>query len=120
MKTVGLSANGLLLGLHVGQQLHIVLAPNWTAPRPVAPDAVTAPLQPLRADAAVGYPAPGPASAMFTAVRPGVAQVSAHTDSGCLHTHPMCALPVRLFSLTVKVLPAPGTPAGPLPRSPNS
>jgi hypothetical protein len=118
METVGLSANGSLLVLQVGQQLRVVLGPDWTAPRPVAADAVTAPLQPLRTDSVVGYPAPGPASATFTAVRPGVAQVSARTDSGCLHTHPMCALPVRLFSLTVKVLPAPGTPAGPLPQSP--
>jgi hypothetical protein len=118
MRTVGLSANSSLLVLHVGQRLRVVLAPDWTAPRAVAPDAVTAPLQPLRTDSAVGYPAPGSASATFTAVRSGVALVSAHTDSRCLHTHPMCALPVHLFSLTAKVLPAPGTPAGPLPRSP--
>jgi hypothetical protein len=54
MKTVGLSANGLLLGLHVGQQLRVVLAPDWTVPRAVAADAVTAPLQPLRNEAAAG------------------------------------------------------------------
>lgn len=117
MRTVGLDVNGSALVLVVGQRLRVALGSGWTPPRATA-GIVTAPLQPLRTDSAVGYPTPGPASATFTAARPGVAQVSAHTDSGCLHTHPTCAMPVQLYALTVRVLPPPGTPAGPQPQRP--
>jgi hypothetical protein len=104
-----------VITLHVGQRLTVTLAVNWTAPRAVAGPSVTAPLQPLRLDSAVGFPAMVPASATFTAVRTGSASVSAHTDYACLHSKPACLPAQHTFSVAVQVLPAPGGRAGPQP-----
>lgn len=112
---VGLEADGRVITLQVGQRLTVTLAINWTAPRALAGPSVTAPLQPLRQDAATGFPALVPASATFTAVRTGSAAVTAHTDYACLHTKPACLPAQRAFSMTVQVLPAPGGRAGPQP-----
>jgi len=110
------TANGRSIELYVGQQLVVRLAAGWTAPAATTAPDVTATLQPLRSDTAVGFPAAGPASARFTAVRTGTATISARTDYACLHTTPRCALPQRLFSVAVRVRPRPGQGGGPLPK----
>jgi hypothetical protein len=116
-----LAANGTVVIVRVGQQLVVELAEHWTAPAAAAAAASgTAPLQPLRRDRAQGFPVTGAASATFTAVRVGSAVVTASTDYACLHATPACALPQRLFSITVQVLPRPGQGAGPLPVPPPS
>lgn len=61
-------------------------------------------------------PAPGRASAVFTATRIGGATVTAETDYACRHVGPQCELPQRVFSLAVRVLPPAGQGAGPLPQ----
>ncbi|MGH8961098.1 MAG: hypothetical protein ACRDWT_07800 [Jatrophihabitantaceae bacterium] len=42
--------------------------------------------------------------------------MTAHTDYACLHATPRCLPPQRSFTLTVRVLPARGGAAGPLPK----
>ena len=111
---VGLASNGGQIELRVYQRLRVVLAGSWTAPQAAAAGE-GAGLAPLRRDAAHGYPAPGAAWALFTAVRKGAGVVTAHTDYACLQTHPMCARAQQEFSLTVVVVPPPGQGAGPLP-----
>ena len=114
---VGLSFNGGRIELQVSERLRVELAGSWSPPQ-AAVAGEGAGLAPLRRDSAQGYPAPGPAWALFTAVRKGPAVVTAHTDFGCFHTHPMCAMPQERFSLTVLVVPPPGQGAGPLPVPP--
>jgi hypothetical protein len=99
--------------------LAVTLAPNWTAPRAgLRAPGVASTLSPLRARGAVGFPAAGTAAATFTAVRTGTARIEAHTDYTCLHTRPACRPPQQTFTLTVTVLPAPGSRVGPLPVPP--
>jgi hypothetical protein len=115
--TAGLAQDGETVTLQLGQRLRVLLAANWTPPQahPSGRDA-TASLQPLRTDAARGFPAAESGTATFTAIRTGVAVVTAHTDFGCLHTSPRCLPPQRSYSLTVRVLVPPGRGAGPLPK----
>jgi hypothetical protein len=108
---VALTSNGRTVVLTMGRRLVVTLAAGWTAPRAAATaTSVTAPLQPLTTMAAVGYPAPGVASATFRAVRTGEARVTA-----CLHSDPTCSAQQQ-FALTVRVLPPTGTGGGPLPQ----
>jgi hypothetical protein len=113
----GLAQDGQTVTLQTGQRLHVVLAANWTPPQAQSSgDSVTAALQPLRTDGTRGFPAAKVGAAEFTAVRTGSAVVTAHTDFACLHTTPRCLPPQQSFTLTVRVLPPPGTGAGPLPK----
>jgi hypothetical protein len=97
------SDNGAAVTLRVGQHLVLTLAGSWTPPRAApAPGAVGLP---LRIDASRGYPNPSPATAQFSAVAAGIAQVIAVTDAACLHTRPRCLMAQRSFTLTVHVLP---------------
>jgi hypothetical protein len=112
-----LESNGGTVVLTVGLRLVVTLAVNWTPPKAMAVGSgVTAELQPLRAVSSAGFPAPGVASATFTAVRPGTAAIVAVTDYPCLHATPVCALPQREFMVTVRVRPPTGTCGGPLPK----
>jgi hypothetical protein len=114
---VGLESNGSTVVLTVGRRLVVTLAANWTPPKGMAAgSSVTAELQPLRAVSSVGFPATVAASAVFLAVRPGIATVFAETDYRCLHATPMCALPQQEFTVTVRVLPPRGTGGWPLPK----
>jgi hypothetical protein len=111
---VGLSDNGRRVELRRGQRLQVELSGAWTAPV-AGPVGEGAGLQVLHRDSAEGTSAQGPAVAMFTAVRVGLASVVAFEDVPCLHTQPMCAHPQGHFELTVLVTPPPGMSAGPLP-----
>ncbi|MDQ6851825.1 MAG: hypothetical protein M3070_18165 [Actinomycetota bacterium] len=115
--SVGLAMDGRVVTLHRGQRLWVILAKNWTPPTARGASGEAGPgLQPLRSDSARGYPAPGRASAVFTATRIGGATVTAKTDYACRHVSPQCELPQRVFSLAVRVLPPAGQGAGPLPQ----
>jgi hypothetical protein len=111
---VGLSDNGRQVELRRGQRLRVELSGAWTAPV-AGPVGEGAGLQVLHRDSAKGSSAQGPAVAVFTAVRVGLAAVQAIEDVPCLHTQPMCARPQGHFELTVLVIPPPGVSAGPLP-----
>jgi hypothetical protein len=111
---VGLSADGQRVDLHIGQRLDVTLGPSWTPPGLAVQD-TGAMLQPLRVDSAQGYPANASAFASFTAIRRGATTITAHSDFACLHAAARCALPTRLFTLTVVVVPPTGQGAGPLP-----
>lgn len=114
---IGLPDNGKTVTIWTGQHLAVTLAANWTPPQAqTADNSVTAGLQPLRTDSAQGYPAAVAGTATFTALRAGTAVITAHTDLACLHTTPRCLRPQQSFAVTVRVLPPPGTGAGPLPK----
>lgn len=58
----------------------------------------------LRADSTSGgYPAEGPATATFTAIGKGIAQITSTTDAACLHSEPACMIPQQQFTVTVRV-----------------
>ena len=105
------SLDGKQIQLRVGQRLVVRLA-TCSYDRP----GVTAMLQPLRVDAAAGFPATGPALARFNAVRTGTATVAVHTDYRCLNAMPRCALPQQFFSVAVRVLAPASHGGGPLPK----
>ncbi len=113
----GPSDNGRQLMLQVSQRLQVQLPDGWTAPQ-AAVAGEGAALMPLRRDAAQGYPRPGPAWALFTALRKGTATVTAHADPTCAHSTPRCAPPDQTFSLTVVAVPPIGQRAGPRPLPP--
>jgi hypothetical protein len=97
------SDNGAAVALRIGQHLVLTLTGSWTAPEAApAPGAVESP---LRTEARRGYPDPPPATAQFSAVAVGTAQVVAVTDAACLHTEPRCLMAGRSFTVTVHVLP---------------
>lgn len=50
-----------------------------------------------------GYPARGAMRALFLAVRPGTAEVSASSDLPCLHSTPRCLLAQRVWAVRVIV-----------------
>lgn len=102
---VGLSSDGRVVVLRVGQRLRVSLAPNWTPPEMSLATSGTGSPPPLRRDSAQGYPMAGTASAEFTATSVGTATISAHTDFSCLHIRPVCALPQRFVRITVQVRP---------------
>jgi hypothetical protein len=97
------SDNGAAVTLRVGQHLVLTLAGSWTPPR-AAPTPGTVGV-PLRTDTSRGYPNLSPATAQFSAIAVGIAEVIAVTDAACLHTRPRCLMAQRGFTLTVHVLP---------------
>jgi hypothetical protein len=50
-----------------------------------------------------GYPSRLPGRAAFRAVRPGAAAILSGTNARCLHADPPCAIPQRLWRVTVVV-----------------
>jgi hypothetical protein len=113
----GIDSDGRSVTLQVGQTLVVSLPAGWTAPAAGPAQTDTAPsLQPLRTDVARGFPVGGQSYSRFTAIRVGMAVVSANTDATCLHMTPRCAIPQQLFELHVIVHPVPGGGGGPLPK----
>lgn len=97
------SNDGAAVTLRVGQYLVLTLAGSWTPPRAATvPGAVGSP---LRTDASRGYPDSSPATAQFSAVAIGTAQITAVTDAACFHIRPPCRMAQRMFGVTVHVLP---------------
>jgi hypothetical protein len=97
------SFDGATLTLRVGQHLLLVLGGSWTPPRAAILAGTATP--PLRTDSSDGYPAPPPATALFTAFSIGTTTITAVTDAACLHTAPRCLMAQRMFAVTVHVLP---------------
>lgn len=91
------SFDGSVVALRVGQHLMLTLAGPWTPPRTAG--------SPLQTDASRGYPDSPPATAMFSAVATGTAQITAGTEAACLHATPRCLIAQRTFVLSVHVLP---------------
>ena len=44
-----------------------------------------------------------PARAVFHAIAPGTATLSAISDTACLHAHPACSVPQQVWTVTVVV-----------------
>jgi hypothetical protein len=86
--------------LRPGQRVTVALAArgllSWHVPAP-AGAAVK------RVGASGGYPARQPARAVFLAVQPGRATLSAIDDMACLHTQPACLPPQQVWLVTVIV-----------------
>ena len=73
-----LSLIGGRIELQVSERLRVELAGSWTPPQRggCRVDGVVI-------DAGQGYPEPGPARVLFTAVRKGARVMRAHTDYAC-------------------------------------
>lgn len=91
--------SGAVVNLRVGQQVTVVLAPAFMAWH--VPSATGAVLR--RVSASGGYPGRQPARAVFLAVAPGTAVLSAESDTACLHAHPRCMVPQQLWQATIRV-----------------
>lgn len=86
-----------------GQVITVVLGGQgmlmWNPPRLAG--AVPGVLRQLAASG--GYPSMAPARASYRAVRAGTAAILSGTNARCLHSHPPCAIPQRLWRVTVVV-----------------
>lgn len=107
--------NGATVRLHPGQRVTIALAArgmfSWHVP--AATGAAV-----MKISGSGGYPGKQPARAVFRAVGPGRATLSAVDDAACLHAQPACLLSQQAWQVTVIVTPfippADGGPATPL------
>jgi len=95
--TVAEDDSGKTIRLKVGQKL-VVRLPSEYRPATAADQQVL-----VRTSATGGYPTTREMVAVFEARRGGQASVEASTDYACLHATPSCALPQRLWSVTVVV-----------------
>jgi hypothetical protein len=97
--TLTAADSGAVVRLRIGQQVTVVLAPDveqWHLPAASG----TA----LRlVSASGGFPGHQPARAVFRAVSPGTALLSSTSDAACLHAHPRCMIPQRVWQATVIV-----------------
>jgi len=91
--------SGAVVYLRVGQQVIVVLTPDFMAWHP--PTAAGTVLR--RVSASGGFPGRQPARAVFLAVAPGTAVLTAESDTACLHAHPPCMVPQQLWQVTVRV-----------------
>jgi hypothetical protein len=91
---------GAVVRLRPGQRVTVALAAqglfSWHVP-------AAAGVAVRRASASGGYPGRRPARAMFVAVRPGRAALTATDDTACLHTRPACAPGQQEWRVTVVV-----------------
>lgn len=98
--TVTVADDGVVLFLGLGQSVTVVLNADgpfsWHVPT-VAGTAVSA------TSAGGGYPGAQPAMATFDAVQPGTVTLTAYDDIPCLHSHPPCLPPQRMWRATVVV-----------------
>jgi hypothetical protein len=108
--------SGATVPLHPGQRVTVTLAGRGTFSWHV-PAATGAAV--MRISASGGYPGKQPARAVFWAVGPGRATLSAVDDAACLHAHPACRLSQQAWRAMVVVTPfippadgGPATPAG--------
>jgi hypothetical protein len=97
--TLTAADNGQVVNVRVGQTVTVALAPDFMAWH--LPAAAGAALR--RVSASGGYPSRQPARAVFLAVAPGTAVLSAESDMACLHAHPRCMVPQQLWHVTVRV-----------------
>jgi hypothetical protein len=97
--TLTAAARGAVVYLRVGQQVTVILAPGFQAFH--QPRATGTALRPVSASG--GYPGQRPARAVFRAVAPGTATLSAVSDTACLHAHPPCMVPQQTWTATVHV-----------------
>jgi hypothetical protein len=101
--TVTISDDGVTVKIVPGQLITVLLGSQgtlqWTRPRLAGPAAAV--LRQLSASG--GYPSQAPARAAFRAVQAGTAVILSSTDARCLHAHPACAIPERLWRVTVVV-----------------
>jgi hypothetical protein len=97
--TLTAADNGAVVYLHSGQQVTVVLAPEfeqWHLPA-VSGTALR------QVSASGGFPGKQPARAVFVAVASGTAQLSSTSDAACLHAHPRCMIPQQVWQATVIV-----------------
>ena len=96
--TLGVPDAGRTVTVRVGQRVVISLqSGSWLLPETSAPDVL------LRSATDGGYPTPRPATATFTAVRTGPAELTATSDLACAHTTPRCLVATRRWSVQVDV-----------------
>lgn len=97
--TLTAADNGRVVSVRAGQTVAVVLAPDFEAwHRPAAAGGA------LRGvSASGGFPGRQPARAVFVAVAPGTAVLSAESDAACLHAHPRCMIAQQLWHVTVRV-----------------
>jgi hypothetical protein len=97
--TLTVADNGAVVYLRVGQQVTVVLTPAFMAWHlPIAGGSAL-----RRVSASGGFPGRQPARAVFLAVAPGTAILSAESDTACLHARPPCMVPQQLWHVTVRV-----------------
>jgi hypothetical protein len=86
-----------------GQAITVVLDAQgmlrWNRPRLAG--SATGVLRQLSASG--GYPSAAPAQASYRAVRVGTVAIFSGTNARCLHAQPPCAIPQRLWRITIVV-----------------
>jgi hypothetical protein len=97
--TLTATDSGAVVHLHTGQQVTVVLAPDFEQWHLPAASGTAVRL----VSASGGYPGKQPARAVFLAVAPGTAQLSSTSDAACLHAHPRCMIPQQVWQATVIV-----------------
>lgn len=100
MITVTDSASGETIMLHLGQSLRIMLSGSsidrWSTPSASDPSI-------LQGQPSGILPTPGSAIAQFRGAAVGQATVTASEDPDCRNLTPPCAMPSRVFTLTVDI-----------------
>jgi hypothetical protein len=98
--TLTTADNGATVQLHRGQQITVALGSrglfSWHIPA-VTGAAVT------KVSSSGGYPGRWPARAVFLAVQPGSATLTALDDTACLHAQPACEPAQHTWQVTVVV-----------------
>jgi hypothetical protein len=98
--TLTTAGSGGTVRLRTGQRVSVVLVAqglfSWHVP--AATGAAVA-----RTSASGGYPGRRPARAVFLAVRPGTATLTAIDDTACLHTQPACLPAQQVWHVTIIV-----------------
>jgi hypothetical protein len=85
------------LHVRVGQLIRVRLEQGTWDP----PESSSAAVE--RRSSSGGYPTDHPVDALFEAVSPGTAELSASSDAACFHTEPRCMMPTRLWQVHVVV-----------------
>jgi hypothetical protein len=91
--------NGATVHLRPGQRVTVVLAPDFEQWHPATASGSAVRL----ISAGGGYPGRHPARAVFLAVAPGTATLSAISDAACLHARLRCMIPQQVWQATLIV-----------------
>ena len=101
--TVTTSDDGATVVVAPGQTIAVVLDAQgmlrWNRPRLAG----SAPGVLRQLSANGGYPSAAPAGANYRAVRAGTVAIISGTNTRCLHAQPSCAIPQRLWRITIVV-----------------
>jgi hypothetical protein len=101
--TVTTSDDGATVVVAPGQTITVFLEGQgklrWNRPRLAG----SAPGVLRQLSASGGYPSAAPAGASYRAVRAGTVAIISGTNARCLHAQPPCAIPQRLWRVTVVV-----------------